>query len=167
MQLSLVVILFFYSLAVSADNDKSCLKVNQEKNKLTFSYLKQAKEDIPFFYAKVLINNQQVANDVVWQDVQQMKTLLLPISNTSPKEYQLPEGSKSLFIIKSLTYLKRDNGFGIPSRIMPSVFSSDNPVTKIATKRNVGNYIRTLPKETKIQDYTGVVSSMNICEYRL
>jgi len=160
----LILILFLSPFMANADNSSTCLKVNRELNKLTFFYAKQGNEDKLFFYAKVGDDKAPENNSVAWQDIQGMTEHLFALSNTEPKQYLIPNNAKHLYIIKSLESLDSAKGFGISSRVVPSINSRKKPSI---TKRNAGNYIRTLPEETKIQSSEKIVNKMNICKFRL
>jgi hypothetical protein len=152
---ALIFILFFYSLLANADAKNDCLTVSHQANKLSFFYAKQEEQDKPYFYAKVLKDN--VTNkEITWQTLQEINELLIPLSNTEPKQYQIPDNAKAIYIVKSEGSLQASKGFGVPARIVPAVRKN-----KKTTTRNTGNFIRVLPKETIKQ------SAVKICEFKL
>ncbi len=165
----LILILFFHSLAANADKNSDCLTVNQEQNKLTFFYAKQGKEDKPFFYAKVLTDKFSANKSMTWQDVQGMPEHLFRLSNTEPKQYQIPDNAKTLYIIKSIESLAAIKGFETNTRIVPTIQNSKKTrgIFEDATKRNTGNFIRALPKETQKLNSREIANAVEICEFRL
>ncbi|MCF6203575.1 MAG: hypothetical protein L3J59_07890 [Methylococcaceae bacterium] len=169
MSKKLILILFFYSLIANADNNSTCLIVNQEQNKLTFFYSKQGKEDKPFFYAKVLTDKLPANKNMTWQDVKGLPEHLLRLSNTEPKKYQIPDNAKVIYIVKSSESLETINGFEIYTRIVPAIQNRKKTrgVFEDATKRNTGNFIRALPKETQKLNSRKIANAVEICEFRL
>ncbi len=160
----LILILFFYSLAAHADKKQTCLKVNQQQNKLTFFYSKEGGKDQPYYYAKVQDDKAPANKNMTWQDVRGMTEHLHGLSNTEPKQYLIPDNANHLYIVKSLGPLDSAKGFGLSSRIVPTANSRKKPSI---TKRNAGIFIRTLPEETTKQSSENIANSVNICEYRL
>jgi hypothetical protein len=159
----LILILSFCSLAAHADKKTTCLKVNQQQNKLTFFYSKEGGKDQPYYYAKVQDDKAPASKNMTWHDIRGMTEHLQGLSNTEPKQYLIPGNAKHLYIVKSLEPLDFLKGFGISSRIVPTANSRKKPSI---TKRNAGNFIRTLPEETKKQSFEHIENAVNICEYR-
>ncbi len=169
MSKKLILILFFYSLTANADKNSTCLTVNQEQNKLTFLYAKQGTEDKPFFYAKVLTDKLPANKSITWQEVQRLPEHLFRLSNTEPKQYQIPDNAKTLYVVKSLESLETIKGFETSTRIVPTIQNRKKTrgVFEDATKRNTGNFIRALPQETQKQSSEEIANTVKICEFGL
>lgn len=160
----LISILMFCSLAAHADKKPTCLEVKKQQNKLTFYHLKQEINKNSFFYAKVKVDNPSKNKIIAWQDVKSMPNHLLSVSNTEPKQYEIPDNAIHLYIIQSSKPLDLAEGFGMPSHILPA---ANNRKKSSITKRNAGNFIRVLPKETNKKNSELVSNTINICEFHL
>lgn len=120
----------------------SCfLEVNAVNTTLTFFYTPHHATDAPYFYAKVLLEGQDI--DAVTLDNIKDLADLAYLPPTDPHQYTLPPDAKKLYLVKSTKEL---SGFDpSASRIVPTL----RPLQQSPTKaRNASNYTQPLPKET-------------------
>ena len=131
--------LLFYASASQADNmiKTECLTVKQDGDRVSFSYAKRNEQDKPYFYAKVMMSGG--GETLTLREVQRFGVDLVYFPQTEPKLYQVPEGAKVLYLVKSENRVAE---FEQPS-------SRVVPVIDDKKKRNAGNYLRALPMEVK------------------
>ena len=130
--------LLLYASASQADNTikTECLTIKQDGDRVSFSYAKRNEQDKPYFYAKVTMSGG--GERLTLGEIQQFGVDLVYLPKTEPKLYQVPEGARGLYVVKSEN---RVDEFEQPS-------SRVVPVIDDKKKCNAGNYSRALPKET-------------------
>ena len=151
--------LLLYASASQADNmiKTECLTIKRDGDRVSFSYAKRNEQDKPYFYAKVMMSGGD--ERLTLREIQRFGVDLVYLPETEPKLYQMPEGAKGLYLVKSKNRVAEFSQF---ARVVPVV--TDKLDDK--KKRNARNYLRFLPKERKItvENTLTSICSINLLE---
>lgn len=123
----------------------NCIQYSKSGNELTFYYVKNAEDDKPFFYAKLLMEDETDNSTMSISWIRSLKNHLYYLPSSHPKKYRLPDGVKKLYVVKSYT---SRNDFNNQSRIVPSVQMKTKKNHSIRNIRGGNNHPKRLPKET-------------------
>jgi hypothetical protein len=142
-------LIFFYSMSVLAIEDADvCLGVKKlGPDKLSF-YTREfytREEDKPYFYAKV-VTEESDGKVVTLEVLKNMPGHLLYLPPANPREYQVPEKAKKLYVVKSKTSIK---DFDLSAQIVPTMRKEERDVIDLSVKkRNASNDPHPVPRET-------------------